>query len=222
MFRPAKSRYVQMPTLVPPKLSEFGHQPFTSRERETLAHWLHEPTWPRGTLNIYALEGYLTALLVWPVGSQPGAWLPPIWNEAGWRVRPPIDTAQRYGEFLELVVGFMRAIDAGLLQTRPVFESSIGLQFNHDGLDMKARAQHWAQGFGLGLRQGVQTRVAPTEDARETVHAIAAYAVDRSPFSTDSTHRADIGLMQAVLTLAKSRLSRGPLGAMPKLMQVEG
>ncbi|HKQ84546.1 MAG TPA: hypothetical protein VJS42_20275, partial [Steroidobacteraceae bacterium] len=47
----------------------------------------------------------LTALLVWPVALQPGAWLPPIWNEEGWKVRPPIDTAPRYGEFLELVLG---------------------------------------------------------------------------------------------------------------------
>lgn len=218
MFRSRKPRYVEMPALLPPKLSEFGHQPFTKSEQESLARWLREPTWPRGTLNIYALEGYLTALLVWPIGSQPGAWLPPIWNEGGWRVRPPIDTVQRYGEFLELVLGFLRTIDEGLLRTPPVFESRVGLPFDGDDLDMRERAQHWAQGFCLALRQGVQTRLAPTLaptiDARKSVRAIAIYATDESPLSKDSTHRADINLKKAVLALANTRVSRGPLGAL--------
>ncbi|HEY5754229.1 MAG TPA: UPF0149 family protein, partial [Steroidobacter sp.] len=99
MFRSAKAgsyRYIEVPALVPPTLNKFGQQPFTPRERESLAQWLHEPVWPRGTLNIYALEGYLTALLVWPVAVQPGAWLPAIWNETGWRVRPPIDAPSQY------------------------------------------------------------------------------------------------------------------------------
>lgn len=214
-FKPRSTRYVEAPTLVPPKLSELGHLPFSSVEWQSLARWLQEPTWPRGTLNIYALEGYLTALLAWPVALQPGAWLPPIWNEKGWRVRPPIDTVRRYGEFLELVVGFLRSIDRGLLQTPPLFEPSLRLSFSHDDLDMKGRAQHWAQGFGRAFEQSAQARVAPTPEAREAVRTIAAYAVDQ-PHIDEGTHRADISLTHAVLVLAATRVSRGPLGALPK------
>lgn len=219
MYHSARSRsnqHVETPTLLPPKLSEFGHQLFTSREQDSLAHWLREPTWPRDTLNIYALEGYLTALLVWPVALQPGAWLPPIWNEAGWRVRPPIDTVHRYEEFLELVVGFLRTIDQGLLQSPPVFEPSLRLTIGRDRPDVKTHGQHWAQGFGRGLRQGVQSRAAPTGDVREAVHAIAAYAAGQSPISRSGTLQADIVLTEAVLVLASTRSSRGPLGAFPR------
>lgn len=210
------NRYVEAPTLLPPKLSELGHQPFTSVERESLAHLLREPAWPRDTLNIYALEGYLTALLVWPVPLQPGAWLPPIWNEASWRVRPPIDTVDRYGAFLELIVGFLRTIDRGLLQTPPVFEPGLHLPFSREDHDVMERVQFWAHGFGRGLRQGVQSRVAPTPGARAAVNTIAACAENRSHLSKGSARQAGIVLTEAVLALASTRTSRGPLGALPK------
>lgn len=221
MMRWSRSnRYVAAPTLLPPKLSEFGHQPFTLSERESVARILREPAWPRETLNIYSLEGYLTALLVWPVALQPGAWLPPIWNEASWRVRPPIDTVDRYGEFVELIVGFLRAIDRGLLQAPPVFESVLHLPIS-DGLDTTERAQCWAHGFGRGLRQGVQARVAPTPAAREAVNAIAAYASTQTRLSKGGARQVDSALSKAVLALASTRTSRGPLGALPKSMPTE-
>lgn len=210
-----RSRHEETPALLPPKVSEFGHQAFSALEQESLARCLQEPAWPRGTLNIYALEGYLTALLVWPVAVQPGAWLPPIWNEEGWRVRPPIDTVPRYGEFVELVLGYLRRIDRGLLQTPCVFEPSLHLRFSHDDLDLKGRAQHWAQGFGRGLGQGVQARVAPTLDARKAVRTVAAYAAGQ-PCSSKDAHRVGIDLTHAVLALADTRISRGPFGALPK------
>lgn len=210
------NRYVEAPTLLPPKLSELGHQSFTSAERESLAHLLREPGWPRDTLNIYGLEGYLTALLVWPVALQPGAWLPPIWNEASWRVRPPIDTVDRYGVFLELIVGFLRTIDQGLLQTPAVFESGLHLPSSHEGLDTIERAQCWAQGFGRGLRQGVQSRVAPTPGARAAVNTIAACAENQSHLSKESARQTVLVLTEAVLALASTRMSRGPLGTLPK------
>lgn len=219
MFRSAKAgsyRYIEVPALVPPTLDKFGQQSFTSRERESLAQWLHEPAWPHGTLNIHALDGYLTALLVWPVAVQPGAWLPPIWNESGWRVRPPIDVPSKYEMFLELVVGFVRMIDRGLLQTPPLFEPTLGLKFSHDRSDVETRARHWAQGFGRALSLGVQSRTAPAPSAREAVHTIAAYAADQPSFRKLGTPHVQIALSEAVFTLASTRGFRGPLGALPK------
>lgn len=219
MFRAARSRSnrsVESPTLLPPKLSDVGHQSFTWHERESLAHLLCESTWPRDTLSIYGLEGYLTALLVWPIALQPGAWLPPIWNEETWRVRPPIDTAQRYGEFVELTVGFLRRIDQGLLQSSPVFESCLRRKLGDDAMDTKARAEHWAQGFGRGLRQGIEARVALAQNVREAVHQIGAYAAGQPYSSGRGVQQAEIVLTRAVLALASTRISRGPLGALPK------
>ena len=214
--RSRSSRHLQTPVLLPPKLSELGHQPFTSIEREALACVLRERTWPRGTLSIYGLEGYLTALLVWPVALQPGAWLPPIWNEASWKVRPPIDTGDRYGEFVELVVGLLRTIDRGLLQTPPRFDHCLHLKAARDLPDLKARAQGWAEGFGRGLGQSVQARGSPDQGDARAVRHIAAFAASESSLTRDSAQRAGIVLTDAVLALASTRISRGPLGALPK------
>ena len=206
----------QAPTLLPPKLSEFGHGAFASNELETFAHWLQEPTWPRGSLNIYSLEGYLTAVLVWPVALQPGAWLPRIWSETSWRVRSPIDSEQQFSRFMELVVGFLRRIDGGLLQSPAQFEPGVHLAFGHQHLTLNARLQHWAQGFGLGVRLGSLTRVTASVEDRDAVRMIAALTTDRLCSSNDDVHRVETNLTRAVLALAKSRGSRGPLGALPK------
>jgi hypothetical protein len=96
---PPFNRVIEAPALMPPKVAELGHQSFTRHELELLA------------------------LLVWPVELHPGVWLPAIWSEASWRVRPPIDTVERYGAFVELIVGFLRSIDRGLMQTPATFES---------------------------------------------------------------------------------------------------
>jgi yecA family protein len=218
VFRSSRSRSsgrLETPVLLPPKLSELGHRPFTSIQREALACFMREPTWPRGTLNIYGLEGYLTALLVWPAALQPGAWLPPIWNEASWRVRPPIDTVDRYGEFLELVVGFLRTIDHGLLQTPPRFEHGLHMKGAREPPDMNSRAQMWAEGFGRGLRQSVQARGSADQGTREAVRHIAVLAAGEPRLSSDSAQRAGSVLTEAALALARTRVSRGPLGASP-------
>ena len=215
MFRSSRSRssgHLDLPVLLPPKLSELGHQPFAAIERDSLARLLREPTWPRGTLNIYGLEGYLTALLVWPVELQPGAWLPPIWNEESWKVRPPIDTIDRYGEFLELVVGFLRTIDRGLLQTPPGLDHCLYQDAVRDASDSNARARCWAEGFGRGLGQSLQARVSSDQATREAVRHIAAVA--SGGLARDGAQRAGIILTDAVLALARARISRGPLGAL--------
>ena len=218
MFRSSKTRsynYVEPPMLLPPKLNEFEHQAFTTTRHQSLARWLADPTWSRETLSIYGLEGYLTALLVWPIGLQPGAWLPPIWNEEGWRVRPPIDTAPTYREFIELVLAFLHHIDGDLLRTPAIFEPRLH-PFGRTDLDLRERSAHWAHGFGRALRHAPQARDAPTTEAREAVRTIATYTTDqRRPWS-GGHYRGGIEIAQAVLTLARTRTSRGPLGPLPK------
>lgn len=205
----------QAPTLLPPKLSELGHGAFSWNELETLAHWLQEPTWPRGSLNIYSLEGYLTAALVWPVALQPGAWLPRIWSETSWRVRSPIDDEPQFSKFMELVVGFLRRIDRGLLQSPAQFEPSVHFAFGHQELTLNGRVQHWAQGFGRSVRLGSLTRVTASAEDRDAVRRIAALTTDPLSSSNDDAHRVETNLTRAVLALVKSRGSRGPLGTLP-------
>lgn len=215
-FLSRTSRYGETATLVPPKVGELGHRLFTLSEQASLASWLREPLWPRDTLNIYALEGYLTALLVLPIELQPGAWLPPIWNLGGWKIPPPIDTEQRYAEFMELVFGFLRTIDRSLLETPPTFTPSLQLQFGHDRFDILQRAQHWARGFGRALKLAAKSRSAPKLGSREAILTIASYDAGQSGDAPGDPLLTSLKLKQAILALANNRVSRGPLGALLK------
>ncbi len=68
----SKFRVTPDPAL-PPDLRALGALPFTETQRDRLRNWLNEAGWPRGRMNFEMLEGYLVALLVWPVGLPSGA-----------------------------------------------------------------------------------------------------------------------------------------------------
>ncbi len=69
---------------------------FSLQDRDLLSTWLAQGGWPRGTMDVAMLEGYLVGLLVWPVRVQPGAWLPPIWAQTGWKVPAKIGSQGDY------------------------------------------------------------------------------------------------------------------------------
>lgn len=219
-FMSRSSRYVESPTLLPPKVSELGHQPFTAAARLQLAKLLEDRAWPKETLDIDGLEGYLAALLVWPVELQPGAWLPPIWNQTGWKIPPPIETTAAYQEFLELVVAYLRALDAGLLSDPPAFVSRMPAPLREARSAPTQGFRTWAWGFGRGLLQAAQLRVEPDFESREAVRAIAVHAGGRGRGHQSgeqvTVRLAHAELQHAVLVLAAKRRSRGPLGAFAK------
>src|SRR6266496_6118261 len=47
------------PAFQPPNMSALGGLHFTLEDRELLSAWLGEDGWPRGTMDIAMLEGYL-------------------------------------------------------------------------------------------------------------------------------------------------------------------
>lgn len=217
-FMSRSSRYVESPTLLPPKVSELGHQPFTAAARLQLAKLLEDRAWPKETMDIDGLEGYLAALLVWPVELQPGAWLPPIWNQSGWKIPPPIATTAAYQAFLELVVAYLRALDAGLLADPPAFSSRMPAPLRDGRSAPTAGFRSWACGFGRGLLQAAQSRVEPDLEAREAVRAIAVHAAGRGRQSGEqgTMRHAHEELQRSVLVLAAKRRSRGALGPFSK------
>ena len=53
---------------MPPNLLTMGTVPFGDSQRTRLSAWLNEAAWPRGHMEMAELEGYLVALISWPVG----------------------------------------------------------------------------------------------------------------------------------------------------------
>jgi yecA family protein len=139
--------------LLPPDLRTFGSVPFGPAQRVRLNAWLSEAGWSRKRMDIAELEGYLVALIAWPVAISSGAWLPSIWGERGWKVSTKIASQSQYDEFVALIVGFMRDLDQQLSQPSR-FESSVlrGLR----GSRQAAALHRWGQGFTAALTLGSQ------------------------------------------------------------------
>lgn len=199
------------PALQPPKISALGALRFAPHDRDVLSGWLAQDEWPRGTLDIAMLEGYLVALLVWPIRIQPGAWLPPIWGETGWKVPAKIGSPDDYDQFIELVVGFLAALDRGLCASPPHFVPTLTVPTPHRLRPVTPGVCRWAQGFLKALQLSAQGLGGRSDSARSAVTRIARCALS-PPVPIGSVVEDELG--SAVLTLAAERTSRGPLGAL--------
>lgn len=202
--------------LLPPNLRALEARPFTREDRQELRAWLAEDGWPRGTMDTGMLEGYLVALLAWPVGLSSGAWLPPIWGEkAGWRVPAKIDTPVAFNKFIGLIVGMLQDLDRGFGACPPRFVPTLcGEGAARRG--PRSPGILWAQGFLRALQQSAQGLQCRSPAARSAVAAIAHYASLEAPAS--GAHPAVASnLRAAVLTLVSERSSRGPLGALESI-----
>jgi yecA family protein len=193
---------------MPPDLRTIGAVPFGDQQRARLTAWLREAAWPRDHMDLAELEGYLVALIVWPVGISAGAWLPPIWGERGWKVPTKIAARSQYEEFVALIVGFMRDLDRNLSRQPPRFESAV-LRGLKDGAGVEA-LHRWGKGFMTALTLGSQGLKWRSADAGAAVRVIAA----STSASTPSGPRAVEAVENAVLALTALRPSRGPLGAL--------
>src|SRR5271155_3672907 len=112
------ARYGQSaPQLLPPDLQSLGSIAFTPHDFTALDAWLAEDGWPAEHMDAAMLEGYLVALLVWPIQLSPGAWLPAIWGIRGWKVAAKIATKESYDRFLGLVIGLLQALEHRLADT---------------------------------------------------------------------------------------------------------
>jgi yecA family protein len=194
--------------LMPPDMRALAAAPFGERERARLAAWLREAGWPREHMEIATLEGYLVALVSWPVGISAGAWLPPIWGERGWKVPTKIAVRSRYDEFVALIAGFMRELDHDLSRPASRFESSV-----LRGLANRARSEGlhgWGKGFMTALTLGSQGLTSRNASAGAAVRVIAGSTAASASFGP----RAVDDVATAVMTLIEQRPSRGPLGAL--------
>jgi yecA family protein len=208
------ARILPTPDKLVPNFEVIGAQPFGEQQMRALAQRLHAPGWPKGTLNIYGLEGLITALLVLPLCIRPTVWLPLVWNESGWKIPVALQETDEFQQFMESLGGFMRAIDANLRAT-PSRSASILDSLPKDQRQSTATAQRdFAQGFGLAISQSNYLTVPIDEIAQRALYAIAIHAKPQSPNAPQAHAGSDRGFRQAILTLASIRTSRGPLGAL--------
>jgi yecA family protein len=194
--------------LMPPDPRTFGGAPFGDTQRARLTAWLREGGWPRGHMEMAELEGYLLALIVWPVGISAGAWLPPIWGGRGWRVPKKLAARAQYDEFVGLIVGFMRDLDARLLE-RSRLETSV--LRNSSEPSPRETLHRWGRGFMTALTLGSQGLKWRSVTAGDAVRLIAA---STSSGAAAAGPRGIEDVVSAILVLAEQRPGRGPLGSL--------
>lgn len=204
-------RYVESEAVVVPEIEDQGLGPFTGDDLHALARRLQNPRWTRGTRNIYGLEGLLTALLVLPLGLRLGAWLPLVWNDGGWKVPAALQGAEDSREFLDLTIGFMRHLDRGFRATPPRFDSSIDILASRHDLTAVNAQNAWVQGFGLAVSE-VRFHDMPLDPEAQISLVTIAKLLHPSSDAMEPDRKAHETLRQSVLTLARTRTSRGPLG----------
>ena len=194
------TRYGQSaPQLLPPNLQSLGSIAFTAHDFAALDAWLAEDGWPAEHMDAAMLEGYLVALLVWPIQLSPGAWLPAIWGIRGWKVAAKISTPESYDRFLALVIGLLQELERRLTATprAPTFV----LAGDRTLLSTRYFAgAAWATGFVSALEfnaTGLGSRSALSRTALENIFAIASLRTKES----GAMSRVAAGLRTSVSTL---------------------
>jgi yecA family protein len=215
-YKAPPHKHAEPTPLLPPNLRALGGLSFTQTDRETLDAWLAQGGWPRGRMDTAMLEGYLVALLVWPVGVPPGAWLPPIWGERGWKVPAKIASPDAYAKFIGLVVGFLQELDRGLGARPPRFVPMLSTIESPLSSGRNPPGSSWAQGFLRGLEQSLQGLTWRSTAARSAVARIARHASLAAPAAGAAPEVAE-DLTSAVLTLVAERSTRGPLEPLDSL-----
>jgi yecA family protein len=167
------------PLLLPPSLRTLGALPFSGQNFAELDAWLAEDGWPNERMDVAMLEGYLAALIVWPINLSPGAWLPRIWGIRGWKVAAKIEIQEKYDRFIQLIVGMLQDLERRLVSCPPVQTAVFTSGAPHLSGKYFAGAA-WATGFMTALQENSVGFAMRSEAARTAVVNIAQYASRRS------------------------------------------
>lgn len=100
-------------------------------------------------MDVEALDGYLTGLLISPTLPPPDAWIPRIWGGDA-DSEPPFVSGKQTKRCVQMVLRHMAAIDRQLQGDFSQFEPWFGIAETSDGEEW-VDAQVWCSGFLLAL-----------------------------------------------------------------------
>ncbi|MBB2485133.1 YecA family protein [Mitsuaria sp. WAJ17] len=117
-------------------------------------------------MNIEALDGYLTALLLspQPLAAQPGAaWLPEIWGGDGADGIAPFVSGKQKKRVMMLVLRHLHSIAVQLKNRPDAWEPIFSIAVDEEGAEM-TDAEDWCIGFMLGVDLAADEWAARFED----------------------------------------------------------
>ncbi len=201
------------PVLLPPNLETVGPVPFTAQDFANLDAWLAQDGWPEERMDVATLEGYLVALLSWPIELAAGAWLPPVWGIHGWKVAAKISSPDTYNRFIALIIGLFQELEHRLSSSPPARTFVLGCNAPYLSGRYFAGAA-WATGFLTALHENSTGLRARSSAVRSAVENIARYAPLRST-QASALPAVATALSVAVMTIMTERPIPGPVAAVP-------
>jgi yecA family protein len=202
----ARNREVA-PVLLPPNLHTIGSVPFSDQDFNSLDAWLAEEGWPQTHMDIAMLEGYLVALITWPIELSPGAWLPAIWGIRGWKVAAKIASSDSFSKFIALIIGYVQELDRRLTESLPTRTFVLARDEPLKSCQHFAGAQ-WSAGFLTALQETSSGFSSRSATVRAAVETIARFASLRTSAPSTLPQVATI-LHSSVMTIVSERPSAG-------------
>ena len=117
----------------------------TDDELIELDHFLASPGLVESSLDVFGLEGFLTAVLTTPRLVKPSEWTPWIWDVDAGEISPGFENTEQEKRILALVMRLYNDVAAALLPGAGEFEPLFA-----EG-DAEA-ASNWCSGFLAGTR----------------------------------------------------------------------
>jgi uncharacterized protein len=150
----------------------------TTAEYEELENFLLNESELTHPMNLDALDGFMTALIIGPDTIMPSQWLPHVWGSAGTSGAPVFQSDQQTERIIGLILRMMNSI-AQLLEEQtsdyaPLPDSST---FDNDEARRKS-ARLWCLGFieGINIRPASWNPLLKDEKGATTILAISIIA----------------------------------------------
>lgn len=153
-----------------------SNEELTTREYEELETFLLNESELKYPMDLDALDGFMTALIIGPDTFTPSEWLPHVWGSADSSESPVFQSEKQEKRVIELI---MRMMNALALQLQEYHEDYVPLPnlttFDNDEAQRKA-ARFWCLGFleGINMRPASWNPLLKDEKGSRTIFAISA------------------------------------------------
>jgi len=148
----------------------------TSQEYEELEDFLLHESELKHPMNLDALDGFMTALIIGPDTILPSEWMPHVWSSSGNSESPVFDSDKQAERIIGLIMRMMNAL-AHQFEENPADYAPLPnlTTFDNDEAQRNA-ARSWCLGFieGVNVRPASWQPLLRDEKGSKTIFAISA------------------------------------------------
>lgn len=148
----------------------------TTQEYEELEDFLLHESGLKHPMNLDALDGFMTALIIGPETIMPSQWLPHVWGSADSAESPVFHSDEQAKRITGLIMQMMNALAHQFEESHEDYAPLPNLTTFDNDDDQRKAARLWCRGFieGMNMRQDSWKALLKDEKGAKTVFAISA------------------------------------------------